>query len=83
MSPDSIGSGFVAGTGPYMFNSWQRNHQIELVRNNTYWGGWDKPHYFETIQIRVVSESSTRLQMVESGLADYAVLIPQPDNMLN
>ena len=76
MSPDSIGSGFVAGTGPYMFNSWQRNHQIELVRNNTYWGGWDKPHYFETIQIRVVSESSTRLQMVESGLADYAVLIP-------
>jgi peptide/nickel transport system substrate-binding protein len=76
MSPDSIGSGFVAGTGPYMFNSWQRNHQIELVRNNTYWGGWDKPHYFETIQIRVVSESSTRLQMVESGMADYAVLIP-------
>ena len=76
MSPDSIGSGFVAGTGPYMFNSWHRNHQIELVRNNTYWGGWDKPHYFETIQIRVVSESSTRLQMVESGLADYAVLIP-------
>ena len=76
MSPDSIGSGFVAGTGPYMFNSWQRNHQIELVRNNTYWGGWDKPHYFETILIRVVSESSTRLQMVESGLADYAVLIP-------
>lgn len=76
MSRDSIANGFVAGTGPYMFNSWQRNHQIELKRNNNYWAGWDKPYYFETIQIRVVSESSTRLQMVESGLADYAVLIP-------
>ncbi len=76
MSSDSIAKGHVAGTGPYMFNSWQRNHQIELVRNNRYWRGWEQSHYFETIQIRVVSESSTRLQMIESGLADYAVLIP-------
>ena len=76
MSADSIAMGHVAGTGPYMFNSWQRNHQIELVRNGKYWGGWEQPYYFETIQIRVVSESSTRLQMIESGLADYAVLIP-------
>ena len=76
MSGDSISRGHVAGTGPYKFKSWQRNHQIELVRNSKYWGGWDQTHYFETIQIRVVSESSTRLQMIESGLADYAVLIP-------
>ena len=76
MSKDSIANGYIAGTGPYRFNHWQRNNEIELVKYNKYWGGWDKSNYFETIQIRVVSESSTRLQMVESGLADYAVLIP-------
>ena len=76
MSRDSIANGYVAGTGPYMLKNWQRNNQIELIKNNNYWGGWDKQHSFEAIQIRVVSESSTRLQMVESGLADYAVLIP-------
>ena len=31
MPADSIAMGHAAGTGPYMFNSWQRNHQIELV----------------------------------------------------
>ena len=76
MSMDSIKNGHIAGTGPYMFNSWTRNHQIELKRNDNYWGGWSKSNYFNKIQIRVVSESSTRLQMIESGLVDYAVLIP-------
>ena len=76
MSRDSIARGYVAGTGPYKLKSWERNNQIELIKNNDYWGGWDKDDYFTAIQIRVVSESSTRLQMVESGLVDYAVLIP-------
>ena len=39
-------------------------------------GGWPRRSHFDNVLIQVVSEASTRYQMVESGLADYATLIP-------
>ena len=65
----------ASGTGPYKLKEWEQNSHILLEKNDNYWGGWEKNHFKEVI-IKVVSEASTRLQMLKRGLADFAVLIP-------
>ena len=35
-----------------------------------------KRNHFESVIIKVVSEASTRLQMIEGGMVDYALLVP-------
>ena len=76
MSRDSLFVGFGSGTGPYQFKKWVRNKYILLEKFDNYWKGWGKTNHYESILIQVASESSTRLQMIKNGLADYAVLIP-------
>ena len=76
VSKDSLLNGYGSGTGPYQFKKWDRNKYILLEKFDKYWKGWNKDNHYESILIQVASESSTRFQMIESGLADYAVLIP-------
>ncbi len=73
---ESLRNGYGSGTGPYMFKKWKRNSEIRLEKFSDYWAGWSSKEHFENIIIKTVSEASTRMQMIESGLADYAVLIP-------
>ena len=68
--------GYGAGTGPYRLKEWSKNKHIILKKHDNYWRGWRRDDHFDSIIIKVVSESSTRLQMIESGLVDYAFLIP-------
>jgi len=61
-----------AGTGPYKVEKWERNQQLNLVRNPDYWGGWgDK--YLERIIVRFVPETTTMRLMIEKGDADMAI----------
>jgi len=76
LSKDSLQSGYGSGTGPYQFKKWTKNKHIKLQRYDDYWAGWNREDHFDSIIIKVVSESSTRLQMIEGGLVDYALLIP-------
>ena len=76
VSEDSLMNGFGSGTGPYQLKKWVRNKYILLEKFDNYWKGWDKTNHYESILFQIASESSTRLQMIESGIADYAVLIP-------
>ena len=76
VKPESLRNGYASGTGPYMFKKWRRNSEIRLEKFSEYWAGWNSKNHFETIIIKTVSEASTRMQMIESGLIDYAVLIP-------
>ena len=73
---DSLQHGYGAGTGPYQFKNWIKNKHIILEKYDEYWGGWNRDDHFNSIIIKTVSESSTRLQMIENGLVDYALLIP-------
>ena len=68
--------GYGIGTGPYVFKKWVKNKHVTLQKNDNYWRGWVRESHFDEVIIKVVSESSTRLQMIESGLVDYALLIP-------
>ncbi len=64
-----------AGAGAYRLTGWQRNQQIQLVRNPHYYGGTPG---FERILIRHMSESAAQLLAVQRGDIDAAFnLIPE------
>jgi peptide/nickel transport system substrate-binding protein len=82
MSPTSADKGtewFMegndAGTGPYMVASWEPEQQTVLVKYDDYWGGW-KGHHFSQVILKLALEQSTQVQMLESGEADRATLVP-------
>ncbi|MEJ0079243.1 MAG: ABC transporter substrate-binding protein [Alphaproteobacteria bacterium] len=63
------------GTGAYRITAWERNQQIQLARNDHYWGG--KPPY-ERIVIRHISDGAAQLLAVRRGDIDAAFnLIPE------
>ena len=76
VSTSMLNNGFGSGTGPYRLKKWVRNKFVLLEKFHEYWKGWPRRSHFDNVLIQVVSEASTRYQMVESGLADYATLIP-------
>ena len=63
------------GTGAYRIAAWERNQQIQLVRNEHYWGG--KPP-FERIVIRHISDGAAQKLAIKRGDIDAAFnLIPE------
>ncbi|MFC2023468.1 ABC transporter substrate-binding protein [Chloroflexota bacterium] len=65
------------GTGPYKFVDWQRNVEIDLVRNDDYWGGTPE---IDSAKIRIIGEDSTRMQALITGELDL-YLGPLPDQL--
>jgi peptide/nickel transport system substrate-binding protein len=64
-----------AGTGAYRIVGWERNAQIQFVRNEYYWGG-EPP--FERVIIRHISDGAAQLLAVRRGDIDAAFnLIPE------
>ena len=69
---DSLRKGFASGTGPYYLKNWAQNTSITLERFDNYWNYSPEKGYFEKVNIEVVSEASTRIQMIKNNLADFA-----------
>ena len=68
-------NGNSCGTGAYRIAAWERNQQIQLVRNEHYWGG--KPP-FERIVIRHISDGAAQMLAIKRGDIDAAFnLIPE------
>jgi peptide/nickel transport system substrate-binding protein len=64
-----------AGAGAYKLVRWERNAQIQFVRNDHYWGG--KPP-FERVVIRHIADSAAQLLAIRRGDIDIAFnLIPE------
>ncbi|MBL6455236.1 ABC transporter substrate-binding protein [Belnapia sp. T6] len=64
-----------AGTGPYRLARWERNQQIQLVRNPNHWRG--APAY-ERVVIRHFSDSAAQLLAIRRGDIQAAFnLIPE------
>jgi len=61
----------ACGTGPFMLESWTPGTEVDLVRNDEYWGA---PARFERVVTIVTEEWGTRLTMLQSGDADCAVV---------
>ena len=68
-------NGNSAGTGAYVITQWERNAQIQFVRNKQFWRG-NVP--FERVVVRHMSDSAAQLLAVRRGDADAAFnLIPE------
>ena len=68
-------NGHSAGTGAYQVVAWERNAQIQLVRNEHYWGG--KLPYSRVV-IRHISDGAAQTLAVRRGDIDAAFnLIPE------
>jgi len=61
------------GTGPYRFQSWQRDGNLVMVRNESYWG--TKPSIREIV-LRRVKEDSGRVAGLLAGQGDVANNVP-------
>jgi len=67
------------GSGPFMFDSWQRGTQMVLKRNPYYWqmGEDGKPlPYLDEIDFPIIPDDATRILKLQAGEVDGAELIP-------
>jgi peptide/nickel transport system substrate-binding protein len=63
------------GTGPFKFESWTPGEQLELVRNDDYWG--DEPR-LEKIIFQPIADNAARLQALQTGeIQGYDLVEPQ------
>ena len=60
------------GSGPYVFDSWDRGVQVKLTKNADYWG---EPGPFETVVFKAVSDAATRVANLRAGTTDLIVSI--------
>jgi peptide/nickel transport system substrate-binding protein len=64
------------GTGPYIFKQWIKADRLVLVKNPHWWGGTPK---WDTVVIRSIPETTTRVAELLTGGVDIAVNIPPED----
>jgi len=58
------------GSGPYKFDSWTRGVEVDLTRNDDYWGTKGP---FEAASFKAVADASTRVANLRAGTADLIV----------
>nr|WP_222437182.1 ABC transporter substrate-binding protein [Quadrisphaera sp. RL12-1S] len=62
------------GTGPFVFDSWERGQQVTLKPNPSYWG--EKPK-LDRVIIRTIADGNARLQALQAGDIDgYDLVAP-------
>ncbi len=64
------------GTGPFVFEKWERGQQITLKRNDNYWGDKAK---VSTVIIRTISDPKARTQELQAGNIDGYDLVAPAD----
>ena len=63
------------GTGPYKLSKWTTGQQVELVKNDDYWGDKSK---ISRVVFRTISDNNARRQALESGTIDgYDLVAPE------
>lgn len=64
------------GTGPFVFDKWERDQQVTLKRNDTYWGDKAK---VDRVIIRTISDPKARTQELQAGNIDGYDLVGPAD----
>jgi peptide/nickel transport system substrate-binding protein len=67
------------GSGPFMFESWQRGTELVIKRNPHYWqmGEDGKPlPYLDEVRFPVIPDDATRILKLQAGEVDGAEFIP-------
>lgn len=67
------------GSGPYQFGSWKTGREIELIRDQNYWGygkeGVDQP-FLDRYKYRIINNVDAALVTLKSGGLDEMGLTP-------
>lgn len=62
------------GTGPFVFDSWERGQSVTLKRNEDYWG---TKAQLDTVIIQTISDAQARVQALKAGEIDgYDLVAP-------
>lgn len=61
------------GTGPYKVKLWNRGQEVVLDKFDEYRGGW-KTGQYARVNLKVVQEAATQVQMIRAGEADFITL---------
>ena len=72
------GTKVVIGTGPYKFSSWPNPQEVNLVRNEGWWGG-AKSVAFKNVQFRTISEQPQVNNVLMTGEVDMAFNVARLD----
>ncbi|HUR39293.1 MAG TPA: ABC transporter substrate-binding protein, partial [Planctomycetota bacterium] len=66
------------GTGPYTVDSYKKDFEVVLKRNENYWGKDSKetPQYPDRIRFRIIKDIVAQLKALENGEVDYVTQIP-------
>jgi peptide/nickel transport system substrate-binding protein len=64
------------GTGPYVFDTWDRGQQVTLKANPEYWGEKAKT---PNVIVRTISDSKARVQELQAGNIDGYDLVGPAD----
>jgi len=67
------------GTGPYMYESYDKGQRLILTRFDDYWGGW-QDNKFDKVVFEIIEDTVQSLQTIEMGEADIMRDIP-PDKV--
>lgn len=59
------------GTGPYMFESYDKGQRMILAAFEDYWQGWSDDQ-FDKVVFEIVEDAVQRQQMIDTGEADIA-----------
>ncbi len=77
VTSDDFSSGKAAiGTGPFRFVSWKRSDNMQLARNDAWWGG--KPD-FTKVTFRFIPNSASRVAALQAGDVDMIDFVPPLD----
>lgn len=72
----TYGSGKVIGTGPYVWGAFTAGTQLQLTRNEKYWGGSPE---IEKITIKAIKSPQAQLAALQSGQVQMVGGIPARD----
>jgi peptide/nickel transport system substrate-binding protein len=66
------------GTGPYMVDSYKKDFEVVLKRNESYWDPKSKrnPQYPDRIRFRIIKDPVAQLKALENGEVDFVTAIP-------
>jgi len=76
-SGDNLAKDHLVGTGPFIFQSWQRDQYIKYVKNENYWQK-GKP-YLDSLEMRNNAEVTVSLMSFKAGEVNWVENIDPSD----
>jgi peptide/nickel transport system substrate-binding protein len=65
---------YMLGTGPYIFDYWDKGTQYRLTRNPHYWKGWSSPAHADNFVSKTIAAWTTRRDVFIAGDGDTCVV---------